>query len=89
VSNRTSKRATEVIRLPTNNRLVRYKKDAVGNDLTAVLRWCDTHSQPVGQYDDDSYECPHTLIVQVDTRDHVIVDAPWELSDPAVEGGTP
>lgn len=59
-------------------RVIRYRKDQVGNDLTAVLRWCFTHNEPVWVYDDESYECPHTRIVEVDTRDHVIGPAPWE-----------
>ena len=73
--------STEIVVMPTNNRVVRYKKDVVGNDLTATLAWCQTHAEPVWQYDDGSYECPHTRIVLVNTGDHVIVDAPWEKAD--------
>lgn len=72
---------TEIVVMPTNNRVVRYKKDIVGNDLTASLLWCVTHSEPVWQYGDGSYECPHTRIVLVNTDDHVITAAPWETPD--------
>lgn len=65
--------------MPTG-RVVRYKVDLVGNNLNARLRWCETHMEPVWEYEDGSAECPHTRIVQHDTGDHVIVDAPWERS---------
>lgn len=68
---------TNLAVMPTG-RVVRYSVDQVGNDLTCVLRWCETHVQPVWVYGDGSYECPHTLVVQHDTKDHVIVEAPWE-----------
>lgn len=71
-------RQTQIVVTPDRNRVVRYKVDAVGNDLTAVLRWCDTHSEPVWVYDDGSAECPHTRIVGHDTGDHDLIDGPWE-----------
>lgn len=63
--------------MPTG-RVVRYKVDQVGNDLTARLAWCDTHHEPVWVYGDDSYECPHDRITEVRSDDHAIVNAPWE-----------
>lgn len=61
-----------------SGRVVRYKVDQVGNDLTAVLRWCETHIDPVWVYSDGSFECPHDQITEVHSDDHAIVDAPWE-----------
>jgi hypothetical protein len=66
----------QTVRLP-NGRIVKYKKDMVGNDLTAVLMWCQTHQDPVWVFKDDSYTCPHTREVEIDTHDHVIVEGPW------------
>lgn len=64
--------------LPPQRRVVRYKKDQVGNDLTAVLQWCAKHNEPVWVYNDTSWECPHTVVVGWDTGDHEIVAPPWE-----------
>lgn len=72
-------RHTEVVVMPTNNRVVRYKKDAVGNDLTATLRWCGTHSEPLWEYDDGSTsDCPHALKVGWSPEPHIVTDGPWE-----------
>lgn len=72
------KRSTKIVVDPKTHRTVRYKRDMVGNDLTATLMWCNTHHQPVWVYDDGSYGCPHTHIVEWDTRDHTIETPPWE-----------
>lgn len=61
-----------------SGRVVRYKVDQVGNDLTATLRWCETHSEPVWVYSDGSFTCPHDLIVEVHNDNHTLTDAPWE-----------
>ena len=66
--------------VPPLNRVVRYKRDQVGNDLTAVLRWCSTHQEPVWEYGDGSWECPQTAAVGWDTGDHRIFSGPWEGS---------
>jgi hypothetical protein len=49
-----------------------------GNRLDAALMWCASHFEPVWVYDDGSYECPQTRIVEFDDHTHVIVEAPWE-----------
>lgn len=71
-------RQTQIVVTPDRNRVVRYKVDAVGNDLTAVLRWCETHNEPVWVYDDGSFTCPHDRITEVHTDDHDLIDGPWE-----------
>jgi hypothetical protein len=68
----------EVVVVPDTRRVIRYKKDQVGNDLTAVLSWCETHREPVWVYDDGSYECPWTRITLNRTAEHMIVAGPWE-----------
>ncbi len=73
----------DVAIVPPNNRVIRWHKSLVGSDLTSVLRWCETHVEPVWVHTDGSYECPHTLVVQWDTRDHVIVNPPWETPSAA------
>lgn len=60
-----------------SGRVVRYKRDQVGNDLTTHLAWCSTHSEPVWIYSDGSYTCPYDLVIEART-DHVIGVAPWE-----------
>ena len=70
-------RAVTLAVMPSG-RVVRYKKDAVGNDLSAVLRWCQTHNEPLWVYGDGSFTCPHERIVGWSPDEHVIVDAPWE-----------
>lgn len=72
---------TQVVVVPPRNRVVRYKTDVVGNDLSAVLRWCSTHSEPVWVYDDGSGECPHARIIGWSPDEHIIVDGPWEAED--------
>lgn len=72
-------KGTQVVVEPTRRRVVRYRTDAVGNDLTAVLRWCATHYEPVWVYGDGSSECPHELIVGWNPDSHELVDGPWEI----------
>ncbi len=60
-----------------NGRVVRYRVDAVGNHLNAVLWWCETHAEPVWVYSDGSYECPEVKVTGWDQGNHVIVDPPW------------
>lgn len=74
-------RSTQVVVVPPFGRVVRYRTDAVGNDLTAVLHWCETHHEPVWLYGDGSFECPHTRLVGYDTEDHVVVTGPWETNE--------
>lgn len=65
-------------------RLVRYDRDQVGNDVTAALRWCDDHAEPVWVYGDGSFQCPQEAVVRghfgfsSDDREHHIVNGPWE-----------
>lgn len=73
-------RKEQVVVTPDRNRVIRYKRDMVGNDLTCVLRWCDTHNEPVWVYDDASYECPRDRITEVHSDDHALVDGPWETA---------
>lgn len=73
----------EFIECDDDRRVTRHKLDAVGNNVTAVLRWCVTHSEPVWVYGDDSYTCPHTRVVEYDTEDHRLVVPPWEGGDDA------
>jgi hypothetical protein len=68
----------QVAIVPPHNRVIRWHESLVGSDLSAVLRWCETHVEPVWVHNDGSYECPQTLVVEWDTKDHVIVDPPWE-----------
>lgn len=79
---------TNLAVMPTG-RVVRYRVDQVGNSLTAVLRWCDLHHEPVWVYEDGSYECPHTTTVGWSPDEHPIVAAPWERPNghPLGQGG--
>ena len=70
---------TGVLTLSKSRRVRRYRISLGGNsNLDAALRWCETHWEPVWVYEDGSYGCPYTAIVEGDTGDHVIVDGPWE-----------
>ncbi len=60
------------------NRVIRWRRDHVGNDLTCVLRWCATHDEPVWQYGDGSFGCPHEAVVGWSPEPHEITDGPWE-----------
>lgn len=68
----------QVVVVPPLGRVVRYKRDEVGNDLTATLGWCETHNEPTWVYGDGSFTCPQERVVGWDTGDHVLVDPPWE-----------
>lgn len=80
-------RTLQVVVTPDRNRVVRYKRDMVGNDLTCVLRWCDTHDEPLWVYDDGSFECPWTRTTRDTTAEHSVVDGPWE--HPSSSGDSP
>jgi hypothetical protein len=73
-------RLVQTLVVPPLGRVVRYKVDLVGNDLTATLRWCETHHEPVWVFGDGSYECPQARVIEHDDGSHVIVDPPWEGS---------
>jgi hypothetical protein len=79
----------ETVVAPPLGRVIRYDKDAVGNDLTATLLWCDRHQEPVWVFGDGSYTCPHERVVEFNTDNHRIVTPPWEtaLTDGDVSGG--
>lgn len=88
-----SKGTRSLLVVPDSRRVRLYHVDAVGNNLDRVLRWCDTHDQPVWVYDDGSFECPHDHTIagcgatgrapsdhRLDSPgDHLIVDGPWEI----------
>ena len=60
--------------------IVRHAVDQVGNDLTCVLAWCNTHVEPVWVYGDGSFQCPHDLVVGWDSDGgHEIIAFPWPL----------
>lgn len=63
---------------PETNRVVVDRQDLAGNDLTAVIRWCDRHAYPVSQFRDGSHVCPIEAMVGFDPGDCSIVDGPWE-----------
>jgi hypothetical protein len=79
------KQFVQVEVVPPLHRVVRYKRDMVGNDLTATLAWCDTHQEPVWLYGDGSYTCPHEWIIEWNDGSHVLVAPPWET---ALNGGS-
>ena len=56
--------------------LVRHSVDQVNNNLTATLRWCRTHVEPVWVFNDGSYECPHTTVVGWSPDEHDITEFP-------------
>lgn len=60
-----------------NDTIIRHSVDQVGNDLTAVLYWCETHVEPVWVYGDGSHTCPHLRIVGWDPDGHEVVSWPW------------
>jgi hypothetical protein len=76
----------QVVVVPDGRRVICYKRDQVGNDLTCVLRWCSTHDEPTWVYDDGSFSCPHELSVGWSPDPHELTDAPWETT-PAPSGG--
>lgn len=52
--------------------LVRRSK-GLAIDVTARLHWCTTHMECVWVYGDGSHECPHDLVIESSSRDHVLV----------------
>ena len=69
-------RQTQVL-VTGERRVIRYRKDQVGNDLTAVLRWCATHHDPIWQFGDGSLSpCPGDRYGH--SPHHEVIDAPWE-----------
>lgn len=79
----------DVLVEPTTRRVVRYRTDEVGNDLSARLRWCETHNEPVWVYGDESFTCPHEAAVGWAPDGHALIDAPWETSSPPTDQGEP
>lgn len=64
-----------------NGRVIRYRKDQVGNDLTAELGWCETHQEPVWIFNDGSHVCPVDLAAgYTSPEEHIIVPPPWETA---------
>jgi hypothetical protein len=78
---RGSERLPDMVIVNSRRRVVRDRVDLVGNDLTATLRWCSEHNEPVWEFGDGSYECPHDVATGVPTDGHELVDGPWELPD--------
>lgn len=79
---RGSERLPDEVIVDRRRRVVRDRIDLVGNDLTATLRWCSTHNEPVWEFNDGSSECPVDARVGGPIAEgHVIVDGPWELPD--------
>lgn len=73
------KPSTAEVVVTATGRVVRYKSDQVGNDLTAHLAWCATHLEPVWVFSDGSYTCPFDLAVQCPQDDHDLTNPPpWE-----------
>lgn len=60
--------------------VIRHAVDQVGNNLTATLRWCATHVEPVWQHRDGSFTCPHETAVGWAPDGHDIVDFPWQVT---------
>lgn len=57
--------------------ITRHAVDQVNNNLTAVLRWCETHVEPVWVYGDGSFECPHDTTVGWNSDgEHRLADLP-------------
>lgn len=71
------KRSTQTVVTP-ERRVVRYRKDMVGNDLTASLLWCETHQEPLWVYPDQSFHCPYDRVIGYMTEEHTVVVPPWE-----------
>lgn len=64
-----------------NERVIRYRKDQVGNDLTAELGWCETHQEPIWIFNDGSYTCPVDAIIGHSAIEgHTIVPPLWETA---------
>lgn len=89
---RSSERLPDEVIVDARRRVARDRIDLVGNDLTATLRWCPEHNEPVWEFNDGSSMCPRVERDGVpDDRWDVrcpLVDGPWEhqrsLDDEAV-----
>jgi hypothetical protein len=77
---RGSERLPDEVIVDRRRRVARDRIDLVGNDLTATLRWCATHNEPVWEFNDGSYQCPYDCVTQA-SSEHEIVDGPWELPE--------
>jgi hypothetical protein len=77
---RGSERLPDEVIVDERRRVIRDRIDLVGNDLTATLRWCATHNEPVWEFRHGSPTCRYDEVTQV-THDHEIVDGPWELPE--------
>lgn len=74
---RHSERLPDEVIVDGRRRVVRDRIDLVGNDLTATLRWCATHNEPVWEFNDGSSGCPYDSVTET-SSEHDIVDGPWE-----------
>lgn len=61
----------------TEGKIYRHAIDQVGNNLSAELRWCSTHIEPVWVYGDGSFICPHEETVGWAPDGHEIRSFPW------------
>ena len=77
---RGSERLPDEVIVDGRRRVVRDRIDLVGNDLTATLRWCSTHNEPVWEFHDGSHACPYDSSTSA-PHEHELVDGPWELPD--------
>jgi hypothetical protein len=62
--------------------ITRHAVDQVGNDLTAVLKWCATHVEPVRVFGDRPYTCPHNQTVGwASDGECMILTFPWTVAE--------
>lgn len=75
-----SERIPDIVNVdPETRRVWVDVQDLAGNDLSSVLRWCETHSYAVRQFRDGSFSCPYDEVVGWSPDEHVIVNGPWEI----------
>ena len=77
---RHSERIPTITYIDPEYGVVRDRQDMPGNDLTTVMRWCETHDEVVWLYNDGSYSCPQALAVEHDDGSHVLVRPPFTIS---------
>lgn len=77
---RSSEKLPTLLYIDAEYGLVRDKQDLAGNDLSGVLRWCETHLEPVWVYNDGSYACPQEYVIEYDDGTHVIGNLPFDIS---------
>lgn len=77
---RSSERLPDEVIVDARRRVARDRIDLVGNDLTATLRWCPEHNEPVWEFNDGSSMCPRV------ERDGVWPDDRWDARCPLVDG---